>query len=118
MQSPTIVLSLWQYHHLLEVKHNCNWCTIGGSSARGKSRGGGTAASVAVPRRSAWIAGTASGNQAVSTHEEDGASSRSPHRPAHSRSPSCQCFPVVGVSLVYKLTTTTLHCLEKYLKKT
>ena len=67
-----------------------------------QTRGGGTAASVAVPRRSAsccWrqpgcfyspprasplsarIAGTAGGNQAVSTHEDDG--------PAHSRSPSC-----------------------------
>ena len=45
-------------------------------------RGGGTAASVAVPRRSARIAGTAGGNQAVSTHEDDGASSRSPPRPA------------------------------------
>ena len=64
-----------------------------GSSARGKGRGGGTAASVAVPRRSARIAGTAGGNQAVSTHEEDGASSRSPPRPAHSRSPSCQGSP-------------------------
>ena len=57
------------------------------------SRGGGTAASVAVPRRSARIAGTAGGNQAVSTHEDDGASSRSPPRPAHSRSPSCQGSP-------------------------
>ena len=42
-----------------------------------QTRGGGTAASVAVPRRSARIAGTAGGNQAVSTHEDDGASSRS-----------------------------------------
>ena len=58
-----------------------------------QTRGGGTAASVAVPRRSARIAGTAGGNQAVSTHEDDGASSRSPPRPAHSRSPSCQGSP-------------------------
>ena len=58
------------------------------------SRGGGTAASVAVPRKSARVAGTAGGNQAVSTHEDDGASSRSPPRPAHSpRSPSCQGSP-------------------------
>ena len=64
-----------------------------GSNARGKSRGGGTAASVAVPRRSARIAGTAGGNQAVSTNEEDGASPRSPPRPANSRSLSCQGSP-------------------------
>ena len=64
-----------------------------GPNARGKSCGGGTAASVAVPRRSARIAGTAGGNQTVSTHEDDGASSRSPPRPAHSRSPSCQGSP-------------------------
>ena len=60
----------------------------------GKSRGGGTAASVAVPRRSARLAG---GNQdvhgRVSTHE-DRASSRSPVPSfGHSRSPSCQCSP-------------------------
>ena len=58
------------------------------------SRGGGTAASVAAPRRSARLAG---GNQdvhgRVSTHE-DGASSRSPVPSfAHSRSPSCQGSP-------------------------
>ena len=64
-----------------------------GPNARGKSRGGGTAASVAVPRRSARIAGTAGSNQTVSTHEDDGASSRAPPRPAHSRSPSCQGSP-------------------------
>ena len=60
----------------------------------GKSRGGGTAALVAVPRRSARLAG---GNQdvhgRVSTHV-DGASSRSPVPScAHSRSPSCQGSP-------------------------
>ena len=59
----------------------------------GKVVGGGTAASVAVPRRSARIAGTAGGNQAVSTNEEDGASPRSPPRPANSRSLSCQGSP-------------------------
>ena len=66
--------------------------TRGGKST---SRGGGTAASVTAPRRSARLAG---GNQDVhgrlSTHE-DGASSRSSARPsfAHSRSPSCQGSP-------------------------
>ena len=71
-----------------------------GPNARGKSRcpGGGTAASVAVPRRTG-IAGTAGGNQAVSTLEDDGASSRSPPRPAHSRSPSCRAHSKVSLLL-------------------
>ena len=62
----------------------------------GKSRGGGTAALVAVPRRSARLAG---GNQDVHgrvSTREDRASSRSPVPVpsfAHSRSPSCQCSP-------------------------
>ena len=60
----------------------------------GKSRGGGTAALVAVPRRSARLAG---GNQDVHgrvSTREDRASSRSPVPSfAHSRSPSCQGSP-------------------------
>ena len=73
-----------------------------------RTRGGGTAASVAAPRRSARLAG---GNQDVhgrlSTHE-DGASSRSPVPSfAHSWSPRCQGSPQSQHS------TPPLSCLSK-----
>lgn len=65
-----------------------------GPSCRGKGRGGCTAGSVTVPRRSSRIAKTVSGDQTAHVHHgEAHEASSSPPRCSHTNSPSSQGSP-------------------------